>query len=63
MTEALDIARRRFTAKVYDPAKSVTDAEWKDLLEILRLSISFATRGLIISTLVPSLTFCGSGAF
>ena len=36
MTEALDIARRRFTAKVYDPAKSVTDAEWKDLLEILR---------------------------
>ena len=38
MTEALDIARRRFTAKVYDPAKSVTDAEWKDLLEILRLA-------------------------
>lgn len=38
MTEALDIARRRFTAKVYDPAKSVTDVEWKDLLEILRLA-------------------------
>ncbi len=37
MNDMLDIARRRYTAKHYDPARPVTEAEWEALIEILRL--------------------------
>lgn len=40
MNGMLSIARSRFTAKQYDPAKPLTDAELADLLEILRLAPS-----------------------
>ncbi len=35
---ALDTARNRFTAKVYDKSRPVTDEEWSEIQEILRLS-------------------------
>ena len=40
MNDMLQIARRRYTAKHYDPARPVTEAEWEALFEILRLSPS-----------------------
>ncbi len=36
----LDIARRRYTTKHYDPARRLGEAEWSALFEILRLSPS-----------------------
>lgn len=40
MNPMLDIARRRYTAKHYDPAKPLSDEDLYDLLEILRLAPS-----------------------
>lgn len=40
MNDMLQIARRRYTAKHFDPARPVTEAEWEALFEILRLSPS-----------------------
>lgn len=40
MNAMLDLARRRYTAKHYDPAKPLTDAELRELLEIMRLAPS-----------------------
>ena len=37
---AIQIARTRYTAKHYDPAKRVSDADLATLLEVLRLSPS-----------------------
>lgn len=34
----LDVARTRYTTKHYDPAKRVSDADFADLLEVLRLA-------------------------
>ena len=40
MSEMLEIAKRRYTAKHYDPSKRISDADIAELLEILRLSPS-----------------------
>lgn len=40
MNPMLEIARRRYTAKHYDPAKSLSDEDLHDLLEIMRLAPS-----------------------
>lgn len=40
MNPMLDIARRRYTAKHYDPAKPLSDEDLYDLLEIMRLAPS-----------------------
>lgn len=40
MNPMLDIARRRYTAKRYDPAKPLSDEDLHDLLEIMRLAPS-----------------------
>ena len=34
----LDVARTRYTTKHYDPAKRISDADFADLLEVLRLA-------------------------
>ena len=40
MNPMLEIARRRYTAKHYDPAKPLSDEDLHDLLEIMRLAPS-----------------------
>ena len=40
MNPMLDIARRRYTAKHYDPAKPLSDEDLYDLLEIMSLAPS-----------------------
>ncbi len=40
MSRTLEIARKRFTAKVYDPERSLSPEEWTEVLEILRLAPS-----------------------
>ena len=40
MNAMLDIARRRYTTKHYDPAKPLSDEDLDALLEVLRLAPS-----------------------
>ncbi|MFU0841796.1 MAG: Nitroreductase domain-containing protein [Burkholderia sp.] len=38
MNEMLEIAKRRYTTKHYDPAKRISDKDFADLMEIVRLA-------------------------
>lgn len=40
MNEMLEIARRRYTTKHYDPSRRISDQDFHDLMEIVRLSPS-----------------------